>query len=318
MRLAIQTPLQHTTFGRLHDLWQVADRTGFAAAFTYDHLVALGSGARPGAIGAVPDGSQLEGWTTLAALAAATSNLEVGTLATGVTYRPVAVLAKMAVTLDVITGGRAILGVGAGWHETEHDMIGLDFPPVGQRMRLLEETVESFGRLCATHGRVDYDGAVVKLRGMPFEPKPVRPSGIPVLIGGSGARLRSIAARRADIYNGFWPPTQWPEINADLDDRLRQADRSSEALQRSVFVQTELSSDPATQDQFVAEVMATRGGSAAEVRSRCLVGSDDAMADVLGSYQAAGVDMAVLSIGPTTRADDLERFAREVMTTVTP
>tara|TARA_Y100001936_G_C15836563_1_gene539637 strand:+ start:267 stop:527 length:261 start_codon:yes stop_codon:yes gene_type:complete len=86
LRLAIQTPLQDTNFESLHGLWQVADRTGFAAAFTYDHFVALEAGARPGAIGDVPDGSQLEGWVTLAALAATTRNLQVGTLATGVTH----------------------------------------------------------------------------------------------------------------------------------------------------------------------------------------------------------------------------------------
>ena len=223
----------------------------------------------------------------------------------------------MVVTLDVITGGWAILGVGAGWHQTEHEMIGLEFPPVGERMRLLEETSESFASLCATNGRVDYDGTTVVFHGSLFEPKPARPSGIPVLVGGTGDRLRSIAARRADIYNGFWAPAQWESINADLDERLRRVERTPEVLQRSVFVQTELSSDQNVQDGFVAEVMETRGGSATDVRSGCLVGSVDAMVDVLGSYQAGGVDMAVLSIGPCTHPDDLERFARDVMAKVT-
>jgi alkanesulfonate monooxygenase SsuD/methylene tetrahydromethanopterin reductase-like flavin-dependent oxidoreductase (luciferase family) len=170
--------------------------------------------------------------------------------------------------------------------------------------------------MCTTPGRVDYDGSMVELRGLPFEPKPVQASGIPVLVGGSGRRLRSIAARRADIYNGFWPPSQWAEVNADLDERMHVAGRTPEALQRSVFVQTELSTAPDRQDRFVAEVMATRGGSDADVRGRCLVGSVGAMVDVLGSYQAAGVEMAVLSIGPATPPDELERFAGDVVAQV--
>ncbi|MYE98409.1 MAG: LLM class flavin-dependent oxidoreductase, partial [Acidimicrobiaceae bacterium] len=137
MEIAVQTPPEHTDYPRLLDIWQTADGLGFAAGFTFDHFVPLNPGARPSAPGGTPDGPQFEGWTVLAALGAATSRLDVGTLVTGVTYRHPVLLAKMAVTLDHVTGGRALLGLGAAWHEAEHLMYGFDYPGVGDRMTLL-------------------------------------------------------------------------------------------------------------------------------------------------------------------------------------
>lgn len=313
MEIAVQTPPEHTDYSRLLDIWQTADGLGFAAGFTFDHFVPLNPGARPSGPGGVPDGPQMEGWITLAALGAATSRLDVGTLVTGVTYRHPVLLAKMAVTLDHVTDGRALLGLGAAWHEAEHAMYGFDYPGVGDRMSFLDETLEAFSLLCTAEDPVDYDGRFVQLAGACFDPKPVRPGGVPVLVGGSGERLRRIAARRGDWYNGFWAPWEWPEVNDGLDELLARNGRSPGDLKRTAFVFSELADDPDTTDGLVRTFQATRGGSAEEVRARIVAGSPEQMVAVLESYAAAGVDLVILNIRPDQGAAEVARFGEQVL-----
>ena len=313
MEIAVQTPPEHTDYPRLLDIWQTADELGFAAGFTFDHFVPLNPGARPSAPGGTPDGPQFEGWTVLAALGASTSRLDLGTLVTGVTYRHPVLLAKMAVTLDHVSAGRALLGLGAAWHEAEHAMYGFDYPGVGDRMTMLDETLEAFGLLCTAEGPVDYDGRFVQLASACFDPKPVRPGGVPVLVGGSGERLRRIAARRGDWYNGFWAPWEWPEVNDGLDGLLARNGRSPGDLKRTAFVFTELANDPATTEGLVNTFQATRGGTEEEIRARIVAGSPEQMVAVLESYAAAGVDMAILNIRPDQGAAEVARFGEQVL-----
>jgi alkanesulfonate monooxygenase SsuD/methylene tetrahydromethanopterin reductase-like flavin-dependent oxidoreductase (luciferase family) len=315
VHLAFQTPPEHTSFAALRDVWQAADELGFRAGFTFDHFVPLNPGQRPGTGGGVPDGPQLEGWIALAALAAETRNLEVGTLVTGVTYRHPAVLAKMAVTLDHVTGGRAILGLGAAWHDAEHAMYGIPYPAVGERMGRLDEALTIFSRLCREE-RVDFDGRWYELHDAVFDPKPVRPGGIPILVGGSGPRLKGIAARHATMFNSFSAPWEWADENADLDARLAAAGRQPGDLERTAFVFCELSGDRAKEDQLVGHFQRTRGGTDEEVRSRVLIGDPDAMVAVLRSYEAAGVGMAILNVQSPFDIAGLERFARDVLPAV--
>ena len=313
MQIAFQTPPEHTDYSRLLDIWQTADELGFAAGFTFDHFVPLNPGARPSQAGGVPDGPQLEGWITLAALGASTSRVDLGTLVTGVTYRHPVLLAKMAVSLDHVSGGRALLGVGAAWHEAEHAMYGFDYPGVGDRMSMLEETLEAFSLLCSAGGEVDYDGRFVQLAGACFDPKPVRPGGVPVLVGGSGERLRRIAARRADWYNGFWAPWEWSEVNDGLDEQLARSGRSHDDLKRTAFLFSELANDPATTEGLVSTFRNIRGGTEAEVRARIVAGPPNQMVSVLESYAAAGVDLAILNIRPDQGAAEIERFGEQVL-----
>lgn len=315
MQIAVQTPPEHTTFAALRDVWETCDALGFRAAFTFDHLVPLNPGQRPGFYDAMPHGPQLEGWTALSALAARTQHLEVGTLVTGVTYRHPVVLAKMAVTLDHITGGRAILGLGAAWHEVEHAMYGIPFPSVGERMGRLDEALTVFRRLCED-SLVDFEGRWYRVAGAPFEPKPVRPQGIPILVGGSGVRLKRIAARHADLFNSFAAPWEWPAVNEELDAALTAAGRRPEDLERTAFVFAELSGDAAREAELLRHFQRTRGGSDDEVRRRVLVGDPDSMIAVLQSYAAAGVQTAILNLRPPFDRAGIERFADKVLPSI--
>lgn len=312
MKIGIQTPPEHTTFSELDEIWQAADELGVHAAFTFDHLVPLNPGQRPGGPSGVPDGPQLEGWTSLTALAARTQRLQVGTLVTGITYRHPVMLAKMAVTLDHVTGGRAILGIGAAWHEAEHRMYGFDFPSVGERMGRLDEALDITRRLF-TEETVDHDGDWYRLEGAPFDPKPVRDIGIPILVGGSGPRLKNIAARHATMFNSFSAPWEWEDVNADLDERLARAGRQPHELMRTAFVFSELSGDRAAEDALVAHFQSNRGGTDDEVRRRVIIGDPDQMISTLQGYADAGVEMAILNLRPPYPLEGLWRFATEVI-----
>ncbi len=310
MDLAIQTPQQATDLGRLGELWEAADELGYRAAFTFDHLVPLYPGERPGSTHEGPrTGAQLDGWLTATALAGRTRRLQVGTLVSGVTYRHPFVLAKQAVTLDRVTSGRAILGVGAGWHQPEHDMVGLPFPPPSARVRLLAETLEAFRLLCGPDP-VTFHGVHVHLTEALFEPKPVRPSGIPVLVGGSGPAVMRVAAQYGQYYNGFWTPEDWPSVHERLDRRLVSVGREPSSLHRTGYTFGELSGDLRAGDELVARTARTRGGDPASVRSRLLVGDEDHLTDVLRRYRDAGLRMLVVSLEDGTTPEHLARLAR--------
>jgi len=167
------------------------DRLGFHSAWVCDHVYGV----------PVPNLPILEAWTELAAVAAITSKLELGTLVTPPFFRNPAILAKQVATLDHISGGRAIVGLGAGWFEAEFRGTGCAFPPLGERMKALEETAIILRRLFSDE-RVTFEGRHFHVSDAVCEPKPLRRT--PILIGGSGEKvLLRIAAQHADIWNNL-------------------------------------------------------------------------------------------------------------------
>src|SRR5688572_19425520 len=159
MRFGIQTSIDNVAWSELADMWQFLDReTQFYSAWTYDHFVP--PGARPGQD---RDGGCFEGWSALAALAAITKRIRIGCLVTGVTYREPGVLAKMAATVDHISSGRLEFGIGAAWHEVEHRMFGIPFPPVKERQDRLEEACALIRGLFESDGPTSFEGRYYRL-----------------------------------------------------------------------------------------------------------------------------------------------------------
>jgi F420-dependent oxidoreductase-like protein len=187
---------------------RTAEAAGFDLVTVMDHLNQI-----PG-IGPQTD-PMLEAWSTLAALSRETTRVRLGPLVTGVTYRNPALLAKTATTLDVISGGRAVFGLGAAWFEAEHDSFGFAFPPIKERMDRLDEAL-SIARAMFADERSTFDGRFYATRDVLNIPQPIRPGGIPVLVGGGGEqRTLRIAAKHADMTH--WFPLGLDALNHKTD-----------------------------------------------------------------------------------------------------
>ena len=193
MRFAFKTAPQHTTWADMLAVWQAADDIEiFESGWTFDHFYPIFSDTA---------GPCLEGWTTLVALAQATRRVRLGTLVTGIHYRHPAVLANMVSTLDIISGGRLELGIGAGWNEQESGAYGIELGTPRQRSDRLEEACEVLVGLLSSEATT-FQGEYYQLTDARNEPKGVQRPHPPICIGGSGERrtLRT-AARFAQHWN---------------------------------------------------------------------------------------------------------------------
>jgi F420-dependent oxidoreductase-like protein len=200
MRIGLQIPNftlgvpDEQLFDNVAELAVAADDSGYDSVWVMDHfyqLPALGGPPQP----------MLESYTLLGALAARTARVRLGTLVTGVTYRNPAILAKIVTTLDVISAGRAILGIGAAWYDVEHYGLGVPFPPVKERMDRLEEAVQ-ICRAMFRDDRPSFQGRFYTIDEAWNVPRPIQAGGPPILIGGSGERRTlAVVARHADLCN---------------------------------------------------------------------------------------------------------------------
>jgi F420-dependent oxidoreductase-like protein len=193
MRLSFKTRPQHSEWLPIVDFWKEGDRIeAYDAGWTFDHLDPIFSDR---------DGPVYEGWTMLAALSGIVQRIRLGVMVTGNTYRHPAVLANMAATLDVASGGRLEIGLGTGWVEAEHTSYGIPLPPWKERFDRLEETCEVLHLLFAEEA-ADYDGSFYHLEGAKALPKPLQKPHPPIVIGGTGEkRTLRIAALWADQWN---------------------------------------------------------------------------------------------------------------------
>ena len=218
----------------LLERFQLAEELGYDHAWLVDHFVDTDGDLRKPC---------MEAWTLLAALAARTSRICLGVLVSSNTFRHPALLLKEAVTVDRISGGRLILGVGAGWHEPEHRYYSIQLPPAPERVARLEEAVEVID-LLQRRERVTYHGEFYRLEDAPFEPKPVQQPRIPLLIAAHRPRMLRLAARHADMWDTFPPipgaATEGTEDTLEarvraLDSYCREAGRDPGEVRRSTW-----------------------------------------------------------------------------------
>jgi F420-dependent oxidoreductase-like protein len=228
-------------FSRVQSVARAADENGFDSIWAPDHML-------QGSVGGGPNEPMLESYTFLGALAVSTEHVRLGALVSPVTFRPPALLAKSVTTLDVISGGRAVLGLGAAWDGAEHAAYGLPFPTMGERQDRLEETAQ-LCRLMLTQPVSSFTGEHYSIEGAILSPRPVQ-ARVPILIAGGGERrtLRSVA-RYADACNLAGSPDQLRHKLDVLDGHCADAGRD-----RSEIVATCIVEPPASTDELLTAV----------------------------------------------------------------
>ncbi|HEX2283176.1 MAG TPA: LLM class flavin-dependent oxidoreductase [Thermomicrobiales bacterium] len=234
VRFGLRCSQHHREWSELKEWFQAADDWGFETAWVFDHMIPL-SDPRTG--------PNLDGWTLLAGLADATKTVQIGPMVTGITYRNPALLLKVITTVDHISNGRALMGIGAAWFEGEHEMFGFEFPRAGDRVTMLKESLEAFQMLQA-QDTTTYNGKFVRLKDAIFEPKPVR-NPMPVVIGGSGDRMLRIIGTFANQWdNNFSNSDEYRERTAKVNAAAEAAGRDPSEIRRSTTLRADLLDDP--------------------------------------------------------------------------
>jgi F420-dependent oxidoreductase-like protein len=260
--------------------WQYFEQLGFDSLWDCDHYV------QPSR----PTGPYFEGWTLLAGLAARTERIRIGVLVSCNTFRHPALLAKEAATVDHIANGRLELGLGAGWYVPEHEMFGIPFPEPRELVARFREAVEVVDSLLRNE-YTTYDGQYYQLKDAAFRPGPVQQPRPPLTLGAHGRQMLRIVAQYADRWNSHGTVEEMRARNAILDEHCAAIGRDPEEISRSLYGWAALMpNDPWA--------------------------SVDAFQEVLGQYNAAGVNELIIDAPGPDRFPVLERVATDILPTL--
>lgn len=288
------------TWERWQRIGTAVEDLGFVGLYRSDHF----TNPQP------PDIDSLECWISLAWLASHTQRIEFGPLVSPVSFRDPVMLARQTLAVDDLSGGRLTFGIGAGWQEREHTNFGYDLLEKQQRLARFEESVEVVTRLLQSDQPVSFEGNYYRLNEAILLPRPKRPGGPPLLIGGNGPqRTLPLAARHAAEWNGVMAPaTIIAERNARLDQLLQQQGRQSHEVRRSFMTNVVFGRD----DAEVARKL--DGRDADDLRSRgFIVGTGDAVVAQIGAFADAGVQRIMLQWLDLDDLDGLEALAQSVL-----
>lgn len=307
LRFGIQGGPTDTPYTQLRDYWREAERLGYDWASTGDHLM-------PNPIfGARDTDPWHEAWTTIAALAEATTSIRIGTLVTAVGFRHPAVLAKMAATLDVIAGGRLEFGLGAGYLESEYRMYGLPFPSPGVRLAQLDEALQVC-KLLWTREHADFAGKYFTLANAVCAPKPAQRPHPPIWLGGMGEqKTLRLVAEHADGWSAF--PMPIPQLQHKLDVLRAHCDavgRDYHTITKQIGCNLIIRADAAAIDTELSRFAAERQLPLDRARQMVMAGPPDQIAARLTPYLDLGFDMFILMGRAPLDYDTLRLFIQEV------
>jgi F420-dependent oxidoreductase-like protein len=288
-------------FGEVVARAAAAEETGYESVWVMDHfyqLPAMGGPSQP----------MLDSYTLLGALAARTERLRLGAMVTGVTYRNPAHLAKIVTTLDVISGGRAILGIGGAWYDVEHEGLGFEFPPVGERLDRLEEALQ-ICRAMFTEEAPSFEGRHYRIREARNVPRPVQSGGPPILVGGGGERRTlKLVAQYADLCNIFGDPATVAHKVEILRRHCTDVGRDPADVtvsRLSTLVLTANAAETAATKDFLRQVTG-------EEPSGSDVGTLDDLVVRMEELAAAGVDYCIFNM-PTGTPDTVREVGKALI-----
>jgi F420-dependent oxidoreductase-like protein len=288
------------------------EERGFESLWVYDHFHT------------VPEPTQevtYEAWTLMASLAAVTGTVRLGQMCTCNTYRPPSYLAKVAASIDVISGGRLEMGIGAGWYEHEHDGYGYSFLDPGPRIRMLEEGVEIMKAMW-TDDVVDYEGRHYRLQGAIGQPKPLQSPHIPLWVAGGGEQLTLRVAARHAQYTNFGVKPEWFAHKSEvLAGHCRDVGRDFEEITRSANFNIVCADTEAGATEKIGEVRARIGRYVSQEKAEEAIrlyrhnsGSPEQVISSLKEWEALGLAYAIVYF-PDAAYDlsSIDLFAREVI-----
>jgi F420-dependent oxidoreductase-like protein len=287
---------------RWQRILQAAEELGFQCVFRSDHF----TNAAP------PEKDSLECWVSLTYAASHTKRIEFGPLVSPTTFRHPAMLVRMAAAVSDLSGGRLVLGMGAGWQEREHTMFDVPFYDFSRRYEMLVDALEITSRLLFSDGRVSYEGKHFSLNDAVLLPRPAKPGHPPILIGGNGpTKTLPLAAKYAEEWNGvFIDPATYRERSALLDDLLRQNGREPGDVKRSLMNNCRIFRTQAE----MQSALNGRGMTLEQARARGqMFGTPSMIVDQLGEFVQAGVQRFMLQWLDLDDMAGLELMGRDVL-----
>lgn len=318
MKLGVMIEGQEgVTWGLWRRLMARVEALGFESLWRSDHFMSLEDSGR----------DAIETWVALTLTAAETTRLRFGPLVCPITFRHPSLLARMAASIDVLSGGRLVLGLGAGWNEYEHRTFGIPFPPLAERIDLLEEGIEVILRLLGD-GPAHFNGRYYQLNGSNPRPKPAQLPRIPLLIGTTGAgRMLRVVARYADEWDapGITSPAAYRARRERLDSYCRGMNRDPNEIRRCVSTAYLIGRDAAAlqrrgtmMQQLIPSLAALDPVALPEAlrTEGWLVGTPDQIIVQLRALAEEGVERVILQHNHPSDFEALELMACEVMPAV--
>lgn len=307
IRFGIQTGQQNVQWAEMLDLWRKADAWGYDSLWNFDHFYSIRGD---------PEGPCLEGWTTLSALAQVTCRARIGHLVIGNTYRHPCITAKMAASLDHISGGRLNLGIGAGWFELEHRTFGIDYKTVPGRLTALDEACQII-RSMFTQPKTTLHGAHYTVTDAMCLPKPVQRPHPPIMIGGTGKKvLLKIVAKHADMWNAIGSADTMRELIEIIQRHGDAVGRDTTAIEKTVILPLCYKAAPARQQSVCNLIASMSQRSPQEARGQIMIGDKQECLDTVGRYLRAGITHFIFMTPSPYFVDEFQAFAEEVMPVV--